>query len=299
MTYHQEWLKNLTYLSSPLEVSLGDDSTQPAQAYGDVEITLPEGRKVIVPQVYYVPGLRKNLISVSELTDQGLKMEFSRLGCHIHARAPSGQIFTITCPRRGKLYPLGNSSTSAYAFATIANTTMQAETLKWHYRLGHISQHALHQMKNRQLALGLPKQLTSISLCEGCIIGKATQKPFPNSLSRTSHPLALVHSDLYGPLPVQSLTGHKYFLTFIDDYFRYTFIYFLSEISSTLPHFQRYKAQVENHTGRLIQRFRSDQGGEYTSNAFCDLCHTNGILHEFSIPIHLQQNGVAERKNHT
>ncbi|MCO5581892.1 hypothetical protein L7F22_035781 [Adiantum nelumboides] len=208
MTYHLEWLKNLTSLSIPLEVSLGDDSTQPAQAYGDVKITLPEGRKVIIPQVNYVPGLRKNLISVSELTDQGLKMEFSRHDCHIHARAPSGQIFTITCPRQGKLYPLNKSSTSAHAFATIANTAMQIETLKWHYWLGNISQHALHEMKNRQLALGLPKQLTSISLCEGCIIGKATDKPFPNSLSRTSHPLALIHSDLCKPLLVQSLRGH-------------------------------------------------------------------------------------------
>ncbi|MCO5581900.1 hypothetical protein L7F22_035789 [Adiantum nelumboides] len=198
MTYHLEWLKNLTSLSIPLEVSFGDDSTQPAQAYGDVKITLPEGRKVIIPQVDYVPGLRKNLISVSELTDQGLKMEFSRHGCHIHARAP----------RQGKLYPLSKSSTSAHAFVTIDNTAMQIETLKWHYWLGNISQHALHEMKNRQLALGLPKQLTSISLCEGCIIGKATDKPFPNSLSRTSHPLALIHSDLCKPLPVQSLTGH-------------------------------------------------------------------------------------------
>ncbi|MCO5595204.1 hypothetical protein L7F22_049243 [Adiantum nelumboides] len=194
MTYHQEWLKNLTYLSSPLEVSLGDDSTQLAQAYGDVEITLPEGRKVIVPQVYYVPGLRKNLISVSELTDQGLKMAFSRLGCHIHARAPRGQIFTITCPGQGKLYPLGNSSTSAYAFATIAKTAMQAETLKWHYRLGHISQRALYQMKNRQLALGLPKQLTSISLCEGCIIAPCSSTP------ASSHPLPAATSQADVPL---------------------------------------------------------------------------------------------------
>ncbi|MCO5600212.1 hypothetical protein L7F22_054322 [Adiantum nelumboides] len=170
MTYHQELLKNPTYLSSPLEVSLGDDSTQPTQAYGDVEITLPKGRKAIVPQVYYVPGLRKNLISVPELTDQALKMEFSRLGCHIHAHAPSGQIFIITCLRQGYVDadwaaqdPL-RYSTLGYFF-TLAGGAI-TWTCKRQLTIAHSSTEAEY----------VAASLASCEILEKCQLGKVVQE---------------------------------------------------------------------------------------------------------------------------
>ena len=109
----------------------------------------------------------------------------------------------------------------------------------------------------------------------------------------------LIHSDLYGPIPVDTLSGFSYFITFIDDYSRKTWIYFLKtkEFDEVLDRFKEFKALVENHTGRRIRVLRSDNGGEYTSGGFVDFCGETGITREFAVPYNPQQNGVTKRKN--
>ncbi|KAI5082482.1 hypothetical protein GOP47_0002225 [Adiantum capillus-veneris] len=251
----------------------------------DAVINLPNGLHTTISHVYYVPGLKKNLISVSELTDNGIIIKFVREGCHISALNKDGQYVTLLVPKTGRLYPLGDSSP---AHASASSIKTQENTLKWYYRLGHISQHVLHQLTHRQLALGLPKHLTHVTRCEGCILAKAHHVPFPTSLSRATAPLDLIHSDVCGPLPVNSLTGNKYMLTFIDDFSKYTTTYYMAEKSSTFSHFCTFKALVETKHGCHIKTLCTDHGGEYTSHAFKDLCLSAGIRHELSITDHPQ-----------
>ena len=68
----------------------------------------------------------------------------------------------------------------------------------------------------------------------------------------------IIHSDLCGPMPSQSLPGSKYFMTFIDDYSRQTWCYSLNENSQDLEIFRQFKAFIENETGLQIKTFRSD-----------------------------------------
>ena len=63
--------------------------------------------------------------------------------------------------------------------------------------------------------------------------------------------------------------------------------------------FKKFKALIENHTEKKIKTFRSDNGGEFTSNEFKDLCKDLGIKRGLSTPYNPQQNGVAKRKNRT
>jgi hypothetical protein len=100
-------------------------------------------------------------------------------------------------------------------------------------------------------------------------------------------------------MTVASLSGYLYYVIFIDDYSRKTWIYFLKskESEEVLDRFQEYKAQVENLTGKKIKTLRSDNGGEYTSKCFSDFCIEAGIKREYTVPYNPQQNGVAERKN--
>ena len=93
--------------------------------------------------------------------------------------------------------------------------------------------------------------------------------------------------------------GAKYFVLFIDDFTRKTFVYFLTQKSQVLEKFKEFKAFAENETECQIQTLRSDNGGEYTSKAFNEFCRNHGIQRQFSTPYTPQQNGVAERKNRT
>jgi hypothetical protein len=100
-------------------------------------------------------------------------------------------------------------------------------------------------------------------------------------------------------METSSLTGSHYFLTFIDDFSRYTTIYFLKKKSEVLTHFKQYCNLVIRQHDLPIQVLRSDNGGEYSSGAFEAFCKDEGIQQQFTVPYTPQQNGVSERKNRT
>jgi transposase InsO family protein len=91
----------------------------------------------------------------------------------------------------------------------------------------------------------------------------------------------------------------KYFLTFIDDFSRRTWVYFLKLKSEVFDKFLAYKALVEKQSGHQIQRLRTDNGGEYVNKNFTSYCTTQGIQMQHTVPYTPQQNGVVERKNCT
>ena len=82
--------------------------------------------------------------------------------------------------------------------------------------------------------------------CEGCIMGKHNRSPFPKKSSRvTKKPLELVHSDVCGPISVESIGGSRYFITFIDDYSRFVVTYTMKRKDEALDKFKEYVAMVE------------------------------------------------------
>jgi hypothetical protein len=102
-----------------------------------------------------------------------------------------------------------------------------------------------------------------IRSCESCILGKQHRKIFPKEMSyRAWAPLEIVHTDLCGPMKKPSLGGRVYFLTFIDDYSRKTWVYFLKHKSETFEKFKEFKVLVEKQSGLSIKILRLDRGGE-------------------------------------
>ena len=110
-------------------------------------------------------------------------------------------------------------------------------------------------------------------------------------------PLELVYSDIWGPAPVQSKSGCRYYICFVDAYTRYTSIYLLENRSQALHAFQLYKALLENLTGHKIKALQTDNGREYLSNAFKTFLQKNGIYHRLTCPYDHPQNGKVERKH--
>ena len=95
---------------------------------------------------------------------------------------------------------------------------------------------------------------------------------------------------------VDSIGGSKYFVTFIDDFSRYTTVYTMKNKNEVFAKFKEYVAYVENQTNFKIKALRSDNGGEYISKEFNEFCSEKGISRQFTLP-YSEQNGVAERMN--
>jgi hypothetical protein len=165
---------------------------------------------------------------------------------------------------------------------------------------GHLNYHSLQQLCNQQMVTGLPLVSCRDGVCVSCVLNKHHQDNFDKRASwHASTPLQLVHSDLCGPLSSPSFSGCKYFLTFIDDFSRCTWVYFLKLKSEVFDKFLAYKALVEKQSGHQLQRLRTNNGGEYVNNNFTSYCTAQGIQMQHIVPYTPQQNGVVERKNHT
>ena len=126
-------------------------------------------------------------------------------------------------------------------------------------------------------------------------MAKQHHEIFPKGVSyKAKKPLELVHTDFCGPMRTQSIGHSDYFLTFIDDYSRKTWVYFLKKKSETFSKFKEFKALVENQSDRQIKVLRSDRGGEYDSKALHEYCKQHGIRIQFTTRYTPQQNGVAK-----
>ena len=108
-----------------------------------------------------------------------------------------------------------------------------------------------------------------------------------------------MHSDVWGPTQNASLGGKHWFVTFVDDYSRRVWVYTMKNKDEVLKIFLDWKKMVETQTDRKIKRLRSDNGGEYTSDPFMEVCRREEIVRHFTVRGTPQQNGVAERMNRT
>jgi hypothetical protein len=102
-------------------------------------------------------------------------------------------------------------------------------------------------------------------VCKGCALGKYAKIVFSSSHNRAKGILDLIHSDVCGPMLAMSTGGFNYYVSFIDDHSKKTWIYFMKTKDEVFNRFQEFKALVEKQTCKKIKVLRSDNGGEYTS----------------------------------
>jgi hypothetical protein len=292
MTGYKGSLSNLIHKDSPHNVKLGDDYQYPIKGVGEASYKLDSGKAMRMKDVLYVPGLKKNLLSISALDEKGFRVAFVDGEVLMW---PKGKMFddaVVIGVQEGGLYKLKGCSDS-----TLIHDTVNSSEL-WHRIFSHLHYRALPIV--RKMVTRLPEiQVNPDGVCKGCAQGKNVKNPFPSSDSRAKGVLDIVHSDVCGPMSTPSLNGYIYYVSFIDDYSRKTWIYFLKSKGEVFGKFKEFKALVENLTERKIKTLRSDNGGEFTSDEFLYFCKEVGIKRELSTPYNPQQNGVAERKNQT
>lgn len=135
----------------------------------------------------------------------------------------------------------------------------------------------------------------NITLCSACELGKNHKLFFSDSHTVYSTPLQLIFSDVWGPVHNVSNNGFRYYVSFVDAFSRYTWIFFLKHKSEVFQIFQQFKTNVELQCNHKIKALQTDWGGEYRS--LVHFFKKFGIDHRVSCPHTSQQNGVVERKH--
>jgi transposase InsO family protein len=173
----------------------------------------------------------------------------------------------------------------------------------WHKRFGHVNFRKMNEMRVNNVVRGLEKadfRNDKEFDCDDCNVMKATRRKFKRrKVKRVNEILGLVHTDICGPMNVESNGGSKYLLTFTDDCSRFSEVFFLKRKCEVLDKFREYKTRNERLTGKKIKVVRSDNGGEYVNEEMERYFKSEGIRHELTMPYSPQQNGIAERLNRT
>jgi hypothetical protein len=107
---------------------------------------------------------------------------------------------------------------------------------------------------------GMSNFSLDFDFCENCVYGKKNRVIFPSGATRAEGILQLVHSDVFGPVLVPSLGKSVYYVSFIDEFSRNTWIYFLRKKYEVFDRFKYFKALFENQTKKIIKVLRKDNG---------------------------------------
>ena len=267
-------------------VTIGDSKTLPILGKGKIG-----NDTMFIDNVRYVKGLKYNLLSVSQLHDDGHSVVFDKEKCVI--TVSTNQI-PLVARREGNVYILDfELQETACCLAAVDN-----DPTIWHRRLGHAHMDLLNRLSSKKLVRGLPKlKYVKTQVCDACQLGKQIQSSHKaKKVVSTTKSLELLHLDLFGPESYKSIRGKQYGFVIVDDYTRFTWVLFLRTKDSAFEEFEKLIKVLENKLNTKLVSIRSDRGGEFKKD-FVTYCEERGITHEFSAPRTPQQNGVVERKN--
>ena len=257
--------------------------------------SLPGG----VLQGIYTPHFRHNLVSTRALQKAGLRIVFPASKTEAQCLDNTGKnVCSFKLAPTG-LYeatmPLDESANSVSLSDTLQNRLL-------HSRLGHIGPQAIQMLFKREALDGMPtpslKALQECSkTCTSCIQGKTQALPHPLTNNRATKVLEIIHMDLKGPLHTRTTKGHRYWLTLVDDYSRYSWVIPLQEKSQVPSRLQEWTQQVENLFDHTVKQYHSDNGSEFLNQRLKTFTLMKGIKHTTSTPYSPEQNGVAEARN--
>jgi len=246
---------------------------------------------IFLHNLLHVPEITKNLMSVSKCAqDNNVFFEFHANKCFVKHQATKEIILQ------------GNVKDGLYVFPSLKNINMcsvntttcnsvQSPFSLWHSRLGHVSMAVVKRVLT-DCNITCNKQSF---MCDSCIVAKAHQIPFSTSNIVYDTPLQLVYIDIWGPAPINATCGARYYISFLDAFTRYTWLYLINTKSQALAVFKLFKTFAENQTGHKLKSIQTDNAKEFL--CFNSILCEYGIHHRLTCPYTHEQNGSIERKH--
>ena len=274
-------------------IIFGDGNQGKVKGLGKIAISNEHS----ISNVFLVESLGYNLLSVSQLCHMGYNCLFTNVDVSVFRRSDGSLAFKGVLD--GKLYLVDFAKEEAGLDAClIAKTSMG---WLWHRRLAHVGMKNLHKLLKGEHVIGLTNvQFEKDRPCAACQAGKQVGGAHHSkNVMTTSRPLELLHMDLFRPVAYLSIGGSKYGLVIVDDFSRFTWVFFLQDKSETQGTLKRFLRRAQNEFELKVKKIRSDNGSEFKNLQVEEFLEEEGIKHEFSAPYTPQQNGVVERKNRT
>ncbi|KAK1697716.1 hypothetical protein QYE76_014413 [Lolium multiflorum] len=294
MTGGKNLVKELRPNINDITVSFGDNSTSEVLGFGKVVVA----HNITLVDVMLVKTLGYNLLSVSALGKMGFAVFIDN------------DIVVLLWSKTLKVAFVGYREHNLYVVDFSGTTTTSAMCLfgkadvgwLWHRRLAHINMRTLQSLHKGNHIVGLMENVSFAKdrVCRACVEGKMHDSPHPSkTIISSKRILELLHVDLFGPVTHASLGAKKHCLVIVDDYSRYTWVYFLKTKDETQQIFIDFATEVQRQHNLLIMAIRSDNGSEFKNYTLNDFLSDERIRHQYSAAYTPQQNGVAERKNRT
>jgi histone deacetylase 1/2 len=275
-----------------LPISSAGSSTFQSPLYPQHSLTLHN--------LLLVPSITKNLLSVSQFCkDNNVYFIFSANSCVVKSQASDavllkGQVgsdglYEFPAMSLDKASPVVSSLPSANSVSHCNKLSSIAPSSHylWHLRLGHPNHHS-YKLVMQHCNFSVNNKDVS-TFCAACCMGKAHRLHSPSSQTTYSTPLELVYSDLWGPSPSPSKQGYHYYISFVDAYSRFTWIYLLKSKSDALLIFKQFKSMVELQFGHPFKILQTDWGGEF--RPFTNFLNDLGVIHRLICPHTHHQNG--------
>ncbi|CAI7803844.1 unnamed protein product [Closterium sp. NIES-54] len=277
---------------------------QPVEGHGTVALQGEAGKRVLIPDVLYVPGIQANLLSAGQLKERGVQLQSD--GDEMLLVAATGDVLGRACYNGRVLYTdlhpcsTQSSPTEVVALRTIVSATKSTPD-QLHARLAHVSVDTIKSSEKHAVATGLDitPSTGADPPCVSCVGGKLAQHTFPDKGSDAEEALAVVHIDLCGPFQVVAKDGSLYFLLLKDLHTRFVWVMPVAKKNDVLQEFHKWLVLVERQAKKPVLMLRLDRGGEFLGKEFTDFVDGKGIVHDLTCPYTPQQNGMAERKMRT
>lgn len=284
-------------LKTPAKVKLPDGKEIKATKLGNIKVKFNHkfgNSKITLQNVYYVEGIKRNLLSYSKITKTCTIVSKN----HYSKIYDQNRLLLAEARKVNELYIMKSLVLENFENNIYANSIKLTDKEKWHRALGHVNFDYLNKLVTNKLLNGLPEKLENCDMkCANCIQSKMTNIPFENDRTKTTGILELIHTDLNGPHNTVGFGGEKYFLTFVDDYSKCGKTYCIKNKSETADCLIEYVNLVENKFNVKVKKLQCDNGKEYLNQEIYKFIKQKGIELLPCPPYVHELNGVAERYN--